>query len=152
MVLEERGWKHGGDQCDPNKMHTLKDVVAGKHVDSLGEPIPKKYWLPKRAYWIGHAGYAVDDEKVSTLHKLPNGEFNRVAGFPGCEPATFKTACAKAHGGKPFSPEAFILPAERQKLIKAVKKDEDNKVQSWWIGKPENGGSGRGCLVYPSGH
>jgi len=58
----------------------------------------------------------------------------------------------KAHCGKPFSPEAFILPAERQKLIKAVKKDEDNKVQSWWIGKPENGGSGRGCLVYPSGH
>ena len=54
--------------------------------------------------------------------------------------------------GKPFIPETFILPKEKDKLIAAAKKDKVNNIKSMWIGKPKNNWSGRGITVYPSGH
>jgi hypothetical protein len=73
---------------------------------------------------------------VIKLQELPNGEWNRISGFPGAEPATYKTNTSIAMRGKPFFPETFVLPAEKDKLLAAAKNDEDNKRKSMWIGKP----------------
>ena len=140
----ERGWINGGDPCDPKDVRTLPGIVAGK---GLGQ-----WKLPRRGYYIG-----VDDTEVRKLHKLPHigtpqAEWYRVSGFPGCEPASYKTNCAKAMRGKPFIPETFILPQERKELEAAALRDKRNKVKSMWIGKPKNNWSGRGITVYPSGH
>jgi hypothetical protein len=116
----ERGWTNGGDPFPPrSRVSWCQDIVAGKPKDSY-----KDYVLPRRGYYIG-----VDDNEVKTLHKLPGigtyqAEWFRVSGFPGCEPASYKTNCAKAMRGKPFIPETFILPKERKQLEAAALKDE----------------------------
>ena len=55
--------------------------------------------LPRRGYYI-----AIDDQDVKKLRKLPyvgtpNAEWFRVSGFPGMEPASYKTNCGNLRKG-----------------------------------------------------
>lgn len=124
-VLEQRGWTDGGNPCDPRDMKELPQIVSGTH------PTDK---LPRRAFYV-----CGDDAEARVLHDLPgNGSQYRVSGFPGAEPACYKTSVCKCLGGMPFVPETYVLPGESEALISAAAKDRKAKKPSFWLGKPRN--------------
>lgn len=100
----QRGWKHEGDLY--NFENNVGDWDDLQLIITRNHPTTK---LPKRAFYV-----AVDDREVRKLTHLPSdcGDSYRVSGFPGADPACYKTAVAKAMKGQPFIPESFCLPDE----------------------------------------
>ena len=134
-VLETRGWTNGGCPCSKEDMNELPLLVHGKH------PTEK---LPRRAFYV-----CGDDAEARVLHGLPGtGQQYRVSGFPGAEPACYKTSVAKCLGGMPFVPETYVLPSESEALMTAAARDKKAKAPSFWLMKPRNEYAGRGITVF----
>ena len=124
-VLLERGWIDGGDlgprECyyrlnDPEN-YRLPEIVRNQ---DLGPPYNRTYAVPRRAFWV-----CGDDSECRQLRDLPGistpqAEWHRISGFPGAEPACYKTSTAKCLRGFDFVPETYLVPQEAAALVAAA--------------------------------
>ena len=145
-VLLSRGWVDGGTPCTPEDTSQLPLIVAGKH------PTER---LPRRAFYI-----TGEDKETRVLHALPQVEpasslspvsrFH-VSGFPGAEPACYKTSTARLLRGHNWIPQTFVLPQEALAFKAQAAGDVSCGSPSVWVGKPQNLWAGKGIVVLKAG-
>jgi len=133
-VLLDRGWRDCDAPCDPTDYGTLEETLACK--GGL-----KKYWPPSRCLYV-----AGDDSEVRKMLKnLGNSTNYCITGFPGGEVACFKTYTCKALGEKPYVPKTFLVPQQKNELLK----EAAAMPGSYWVGKPKNDYGGKKlCVTY----
>jgi len=121
--------------------------------------------LPKRALWMlsraayrvpgtanGRAIWREDFAKIVVEHgeSLPrepseSGNY-RICKFPGMEVACYKTNLSLAFREKPWYPVAYVLPREKDTLLREMRTNAD--ANNYWIAKPKNDYGGSGIRVY----
>ena len=154
-VLLDRGWIDGGDlgprECyyrlnDPEN-YRLPEIVRNQ---DLGPPYNRTYAVPRRAFWV-----CGDDSECRQLRDLPGistpqAEWHRISGFPGAEPACYKTSTAKCLRGFDFVPETYLVPQEAAALV-AAGGGKGGGGKGHWVGKPRNEYAGRGISIFAGG-
>lgn len=112
--------------------------------------------LPPRALWMqSFCKFRVPGSKRVIFHEdfarlvakygrgLPRGHF-RIVGIPGTETALAKDRFSDYFRGSPWYPEAYVLPRERQALLRRF----SEAPGEYWIGKPRNESCGAGICVW----
>jgi hypothetical protein len=131
-VLLSRGWKDGGNPCNPEDVNELPTELSRN--------------LPRRAlYIVGEDGFE-PREYLKVFSPLGPNKF-RFTMFPGSEVACYKSATAKMLRNHLFHPQTFVLPAERQDLLDAHAAALLRGEPAYWVGKPKNSYAGRGLTV-----
>lgn len=121
----------------------------------------QKKKLPGHMMWmLGHMPFRTPgggrqyfrDDFVQTVidhgEKLPGPPGNyRICKIPGTNNAVSKTNLTIAFQGKPWYPETFILPQEKDAFVKKIRSEGDSR-SNYWIGKPRNNYGGKGIEVW----
>lgn len=141
---------------------TPKEAFGEKGAVQEGYKLKSKP-LPPHALWMlgrlpyrapgtanGRAAYRDDFVQIVVAHgaNLPgeNGNY-RINNFPGTECAVSKTNLTKAFRDEPWYPLTYILPNEKDALLKKINALGDSR-QNYWIAKPRNDFGGNGICVW----
>jgi len=127
-ILLERGWKFAGITYDGDDINILEKLI--------------KKPQPKRCLWL------VEETEGQILAKLPEngmiGGRHKISAILGSESANYKTNITLKLNNKPYYPDSYSLPKEKDRFLQQIAKES----HPLWIYKPKNDYGGNGCTVY----
>jgi len=126
------------------------EMEEGHRLQSRRLP-PRALWLMGSSVFRVPRGLNKEREDFSIIAQmfgktLPMDGSYQIIGYPGIETALKKTNLSVAFRGLAWFPSSYVLPAEKQMLIRDMRSKASGS--NYWICKPPNDYGGNGISVF----